>query len=432
MNTIFWKGVFSTTIDGLLISELPPITKPPLRVKETTIDGRDGSIIEELGYSSYDKSITIGLRGSFDINKVIKYFTGEGEIIFSNEPDKVYTAKIVDQIDYNRLLRFRTAVVKFRVQPFKHKHLEAYKETQTATASGTSIAINDGANATIKNITVGDGSVAEGQVEITTTGKNLLTYPYHETSKTLFGVKFTVNADGSIKLEGTAGNYCNIILNTDLELTDGVTYIVSGETNNTQMIICYDEPDGTRKYATSKLVWSSEYTLVYIYAQVVEGKTVDETIYPMFEIGSTASSYVPYQKSVATYDYATNTLSNALQMFEPVTMLTNAEDTPMSIEYFKLFEVFNEGLENSKPKMVLHGRGTVGISVNGIHIFDYTFPDGENEVVIDSEKEDAYLGNVLKNRNMNGEFPTLLAGTNKIEWSGYVESIEILPRSRWL
>jgi len=53
-------------------------------------------------------------------------------------------------------------------------------------------------------------------------------------------------------------------------------------------------------------------------------------------------------------------------------------------------------------------------------------------VVIDSEKQDAYLGEVLKNRNMNGEFPVLLAGTNKIEWSGYVESIEILPRSRWL
>ena len=72
------------------------------------------------------------------------------------------------------------------------------------------------------------------------------------------------------------------------------------------------------------------------------------------------------------------------------------------------------------------------ISVNGIHIFDYTFPEGESEVVIDSEKEDAYLGDVLKNRNMNGEFPVLLAGTNKIEWSGDIESIQILPRSRWL
>lgn len=432
MNSIIWKGVPSTTINGLLISELPPISRPAMRVKETTIDGRDGSIIEELGYSSYDKSVVIGLHGNFDINKVIKYFTGEGEVVFSNEPDKVYTAKIVEQIDYNRLLRYRQATIPFRVQPFKHKLYEAYKPAQFATASGTSIAINDAANATIKNITVGDGSVAEGEVEIKTTGKNLLPYPYHETSKTLFGVQYTINADGSINVKGTAGKYSNIILNTDLELEDGVTYVFGGGTDNTQMIVCYDEPDGTRRYAVGSFSWSNKYTLVFFYAQVLEGKTVDETIYPMLEKGSTASAYVSYQTSVATYDYATNTLSNALQMFFPTTALTNTDDALMSVEYFKHYEVFNEGLETSKPIMLLKGEGAVVVSVNGLEIFTYTFPEGENEVVIDSEKEDAYLGDVLKNRNMNGEFPVLLPGTNIIEWSGYVSSIEILPRSRWL
>ena len=50
MNSIIWKGVSSTTIKGLIISELPPISKPKMRIKETEIDGRDGSIVEELGY----------------------------------------------------------------------------------------------------------------------------------------------------------------------------------------------------------------------------------------------------------------------------------------------------------------------------------------------------------------------------------------------
>ena len=162
MNTIIWKGVPSTKIDGLLICDLPPISKPPLRVKETTIDGRDGSIIEELGYSSYEKSITIGLRGNFNINQVIKYFTGEGEIVFSNEPEKVYTAKIVAQIDYNRLLRFRTAVVKFKVQPFKHKYLEAYKETPTEVITGTSIVVTDSAEARLKSISIYGKSTQNG------------------------------------------------------------------------------------------------------------------------------------------------------------------------------------------------------------------------------------------------------------------------------
>ena len=67
MNSIIWKGVSSTTIKGLLISELPPISRPAMRVKETTIDGRDGSILEDLGYSSYDKEVVIGLYGNFTL-----------------------------------------------------------------------------------------------------------------------------------------------------------------------------------------------------------------------------------------------------------------------------------------------------------------------------------------------------------------------------
>lgn len=432
MNTIIWKGVPSTRIDGLLICDLPPISKPPLRVRETMIDGKDGSIIEDLGYDPYTKSITIGLRGNFLINQVIKYFTGEGEIIFSNEPDKVYTAKVISQIDYNRLLRYRKAVVQFRVQPYKHKYNEAYKEAQTATASGTSIAINDGANATIKNITVGDGSVAEGQVEIQTAGKNLLPYPYYENSKMHGGVQYTVNDDGSVHIKGTAGSYSLIVINNTLKFVDGVTYSFGGGTENASVVLCFDDAKGTRQYVSGSLLWSKEYAFVQIHIVVREGRTVDETIYPMLETGYKHSAFEPYKKSTSTYDYATNTLSNHLQTFEPTTTITNSDGALMTIEYFKPFEVFNEGLENSKPIMVLRGSGMVSISVNGVLTFTYTFPDGENEVVIDSEKEDAYLGNVLKNRNMNGEFPILLAGTNRIEWSGDVESIEILPRSRWL
>ena len=433
MNSLIWKGVPSTTIKGLLISELPPITKPPMRVLETTVDGRDGSIIEELGYSTYDKNVVIGLHGSFDINKVIKYFTGEGEVVFSNEPEKVYTAKIVGQIDYNRLLKYRQAVIPFRVQPFKHKYNEAFKEPQTATATGTNIVLKDGGNSTIKNIVVGDGSKTEGQVKIQTTGKNLLPFPYYDTSKTTNGVQFTVNADGSICVKGTVtATYAYIILSRDLEFVDGMTYAFSGGTENTTMLLSYDEADGTRRYVSSRFVWKKEYTLIQIYAQVGNGKTVDETIYPMLELGTTESAFVPYQKSEATYDYATNTMSNTLETFEPTTTITNSDGASMTVEYFKPFEVFNEGLENSKPKMVLKGSGTVGISVNGILILEYTFPDGETEVVIDSQTEDAYLGDVLKNRNMVGEFPVFTPGINIVGWSGNVSSIEILPRSRWL
>ena len=229
MNKIIFKGIESTEIKGLLISELPPISKPTLRVEETTINGVDGSVIEELGYESYDKTIVIGLTGKYDIDEVIKYFSGAGNITFSNEPDKYYRARIIDQIDYERLLRFRTANVKFKVQPFKYKLNEASK---TLTKSGTSVT--------------------------------------------------------------------------------------------------------------------------------------------------------------------------------------------------------NSGLEASKPRMTIKGTGTIELMVNGNTLFSYTFPEGETEVVIDSEKQDAYLGSVLKNRNMSGEFPILNSGENTISWTGSITSIVVEPNSRWL
>lgn len=121
MSKINWKGINSDTITGLIISELPPISKPKMKTTITKIDGRDGDIIEELGYESYTKSIKVGLSKNYDIDEVIKYFTGSGDLIMSNEPDKVYKCQIIEKVDYNKLLRFKTATIKFYTQPFKYK-----------------------------------------------------------------------------------------------------------------------------------------------------------------------------------------------------------------------------------------------------------------------------------------------------------------------
>ena len=119
MNYITLNGKRSLLIKGLLISELPPITKPMIRTKVEEIDGRDGDIVTKLGYAAYDKKMTIGLFGDFNIDDIIQYFDSEGTVIFSNEPDKYYRYQILQQIDFERLIRFRTATVVFHVQPFK-------------------------------------------------------------------------------------------------------------------------------------------------------------------------------------------------------------------------------------------------------------------------------------------------------------------------
>jgi phage-related protein len=232
MAKIIWKNIDSETIPGLIITNIPPITKPKMKTSITKIDGRDGDIIEELGYESYTKSIGIGLARNYDIDRVMKYFTGVGELIISDESDKVYKAQIIEKIDYERLIRFKTAVVKFYTQPYK---------------------------------------------------------------------------------------------------------------------------------------------------------------------------YLKDEKSI---------------------ILDIKNETSLKIT--------NVGLEKSKPIITLEGTGTIEISLNGFNLFKYVFPENETKVVIDSLEEEAYLDNVLKNRNMLGTFPIFEVGENIISWSGNLTKISIEPKSRWL
>ena len=231
MSYIIWKNKNSNDISGLIISELSPISKPKMRTNVTEIDGLDGDIVDYLGYKSYNKSVLIGLTKNYDIDEIIAYFNGSGKLVLSNEPDKYYNAQIVDSIDYNRLINFKKAIVKFYVQPYK----------------------------------------------------------------------FLLNE----------------------------------------------------------------------------------------------SSYI----------------------------LEISTETSLS--------VLNKGLEKSKPIITLYGTGEIEILINGNSIFSVNMGTDEY-ITIDSEKEEAYKGAVLKNRQMLGSFPELNPGTNVISWVGNLTEIEVVPKSRWL
>lgn len=123
-NYIILNDQNSNDISGLLIQSLAPISKPLMRTEIEEIDGRDGDITTKLGYSAYDKQITIGLFGNYDVDQVIAFFNSEGTAIFSNEPDKYYNYQIVDQIDFERLVRYKTATVTMHCQPFKYSTTE--------------------------------------------------------------------------------------------------------------------------------------------------------------------------------------------------------------------------------------------------------------------------------------------------------------------
>ena len=158
MNYITLNGRRSDEITGLLIQSLPPIMKPLMRTDIEEIDGRDGDIVTKLGYSAYDREMLIGLHGKYNIDEVIEYFDSEGIAIFSNEPDKYYKYQILEQIDFERLARFRQATVTFHVQPFKFSsvdnkflHSNSYIKAEPFTKTENSVKVTfDGEKLTVK------------------------------------------------------------------------------------------------------------------------------------------------------------------------------------------------------------------------------------------------------------------------------------------
>ena len=157
---IVLNGVSSQSIDGLMISSLPPIRKPAMRYDSDEIDGRDGDIITELGYKAYDKTVEIGLSGDFDIDKVIDFFTSSGKVTFSSEPDKYYLYQVLAAIDFERLIRYRTAKVSLHVQPYKYSTIERPK-AWTFSGKDQSVKVRNSGNTTsCPTVTIeGSGSI---------------------------------------------------------------------------------------------------------------------------------------------------------------------------------------------------------------------------------------------------------------------------------
>lgn len=202
------NGISSHSIQGLLITSLPSISLPKMRTKAETIDGRDGDIITELGYSSYDKKIEIGLTYDYDVNEIISLFATSGKIVFSNEPDKYYRFSLYDKIDFERLLRFKKAKVNIHVQPFKFSDSEAVK---TFTEGPFEI-FNQGNYFSRPNIKIR----GVGDVDFFINGEKILSIDFGSTEKVITIDSEGMNAldqDGKFYNRYVIGNYDDIRLN---------------------------------------------------------------------------------------------------------------------------------------------------------------------------------------------------------------------------
>lgn len=211
---IVLNGKDSRSIKGLIISVLPPIAKPLLRTLVEEIDGRDGDIVTPLGYAAYDKELEIGLSYGYDIDDIISFFTGSGKVVFGSEPDKYYNYAIYNQIDFEKLVRFRKATVVFHVQPFKYSDSESEKTFlfDPAETEG-SLSIRDNGNILSRpKITI----TGAGTIGLSINEVDILSIDLPDTGDTIVIDAKEMNAtnlSGSTLLNRlVTGNYDNVLL----------------------------------------------------------------------------------------------------------------------------------------------------------------------------------------------------------------------------
>lgn len=291
------NGVSSLTIPGLAIRELPSISKTLMRNQKETIDGRDGDLITELGYSAYDKTLQIGLFGTYDINQIIAFFNQKGTIVFSDEDDKYYNFTILDQIDYDRLVKFRTASVRIHCQPFKYPVSETPIEIEAeyVTATGEDITLNNTGVAPLEIGLKGNTS------QETTTGKNLF-----DTGALSIvedgGIKFTpVYENGMlqyINVNGTAT--ANVFYQLKKITLPAGSYKINGCTGggSNTYYLAINMGAGRIIQADSEqgFTLNAEATAVESFIRIGNGTQVTNIkIYPMIRLSSVSdSTYEPY------------------------------------------------------------------------------------------------------------------------------------------
>lgn len=172
MHWFLWNKKNSLNDFNLWISKLPKITRAPERHDTVEIPGRAGSLILLQGEDVYDSYLkecsVITVNTNPRIQEAMAWLRGSSELVFSNEPEMVYEARIVNDINFERLgNNLLQAKILFYCEPLKKAKNESVEKV-TLTASGSIRNRGDVASKPLVSITAtGNRTIVIGGMSMT-------------------------------------------------------------------------------------------------------------------------------------------------------------------------------------------------------------------------------------------------------------------------
>lgn len=228
---------------------------------------------------------------------------------------------------------------------------DACELEQTADVTLTSDAVTDFSTVSVKKY-----------------GKNLIPYPYTNTTKTLNGVTFTDNGDGSITANGTATKEATFILasNTNGIVGNG-TYFLSGcpKRNNASdrysIQVLMDNKWAPENYDIGngkKLIVSSPLTVIVI--SISAGTTINNIVFkPQLELGNAATDYELYKAPVTYTPDNDGKVSGVTLGSDTATLTTDTSGVVINAKYKKDITKAFEELETKLTNAILSNGGNV-------------------------------------------------------------------------
>ena len=235
--------------------------------------------------------------------------------------------------------------------PFSPANLNFYMKTASE-VEGVRVffdsSVEDGVYLNISGLQIELGGATEyvpyvdvSTVTLTRCGKNLICYPYSTSTKTINGIAFTVNDDGSVTANGTAKETAIFDLQTIDEsavLKNGITYTLSGAPSGSSYQTYNIEMTNNKAWVADlgsgrSIVGTGEGYRIYI--AILKGVTVNNvTFYPQLEVGSEKTDYELLKEDINYIPNADGTLE-FLSLSPTMTLFTDAEGAIIELEYNK-------------------------------------------------------------------------------------------------
>ena len=240
------------------------------------------------------------------------------------------------------------------------------------------------------SVSLTDISPNEHTLGVKVRGKNLIPYPYYNTTKTENGITFTVNSNGSITVNGTSTGVANFYIkqiNTYM-LPKGTYTVNIGVTSNDIYVVTGGGTSSVSfSYGNRTFTLSEAGTIGYLIIQIPSGKTLNNvTVYPQIELGSTATAYTPYISDLTTVT-VTRCGKNLLSVMSLYPTITNNA----VLMHFKSGQTYTLSMTSTYEQYRIMLFGT---DINGT-AFDATSQD------VDKYIQGMYTGNTgrLQSRN---------------------------------